>query len=51
MLNTAARIQGKFATDARDRLTAAVEGHTDAFVRSRAISAITRLDDCAEMLR
>ncbi|WP_280443386.1 helix-turn-helix domain-containing protein [Nocardia brasiliensis] len=32
-------IQGKFASDARNRLTTAVEGHTDAFVRSRAISA------------
>ncbi|MFE3795753.1 XRE family transcriptional regulator [Nocardia tengchongensis] len=33
-------IRGKFASEARDRLTAAVNGHTDAYRRSRAISGI-----------
>ncbi|WP_329405419.1 XRE family transcriptional regulator [Nocardia vinacea] len=31
-------IKGQFATDARNRLAAAVEGHSDAYLRSRAIS-------------
>ncbi|MGV9675452.1 helix-turn-helix domain-containing protein [Nocardia sp. NPDC003482] len=33
-------LQGQFVTEARSRLQAAVEGHTEAYVRSRAISGI-----------
>ncbi|MGW4842768.1 helix-turn-helix domain-containing protein [Nocardia brasiliensis] len=33
-------VAGRFATEARARLQAAVDGHTEAFVRSRAISGI-----------
>lgn len=33
-------VSGRFATEARLRLQAAVDGHTEAFVRSRAISGI-----------
>ncbi|MFI6169066.1 XRE family transcriptional regulator [Nocardia sp. NPDC051052] len=33
-------LSGRFATEASNRLRAAVEGHTDAFVRSKAISGI-----------
>ncbi|WP_280475913.1 helix-turn-helix domain-containing protein [Nocardia asiatica] len=33
-------LQGRFVSEARDRLEAAVAGHTDTYVRSRAISGI-----------
>ncbi|WP_227997127.1 helix-turn-helix domain-containing protein [Nocardia australiensis] len=33
-------LTGRFATEASNRLRAAIEGHTEAFVRSRAISGI-----------
>jgi transcriptional regulator with XRE-family HTH domain len=33
-------VQGQFATEAKQRLQAAVDGHTDTYVRSRAISGI-----------
>ncbi|WP_280498177.1 helix-turn-helix domain-containing protein [Nocardia asiatica] len=33
-------LQGRFVSEARDRLEAAVTGHTDTYVRSRAISGI-----------
>ncbi|MEU2177571.1 helix-turn-helix domain-containing protein [Nocardia sp. NPDC019219] len=33
-------VQGRFASEAKQRLEAAVDGHTDSYVRSRAISGI-----------